>query len=135
MAQGRSSLVAQQVKHLALSLLWLGLLQHRFNPWPGNLGTSTCQGSCQKKRKRNSFSSDVMSVCCSHCWHLGWGARPSWAGPGFLTCSVNVSSEPGVPGLWALVGGDSGREDTARGRPRQANYVCQRAAVAQCQGS
>ena len=33
----RSSLVAQQVKDPALSLLWLWLLPWcRFNPWPGN---------------------------------------------------------------------------------------------------
>ena len=32
-----SSLVAQGVKDLALSLQWLGLLLwHRFNPWPQN---------------------------------------------------------------------------------------------------
>ena len=33
----RSSLVAQQTKGPAFSLLWLGsLLRHRLNPWPGN---------------------------------------------------------------------------------------------------
>lgn len=36
--QFRCSLVAQWVKDQALSLQWLWLLlQHRFNPWPGNL--------------------------------------------------------------------------------------------------
>ena len=35
--QRQSSLVVQQVKDLALSLRWLGLLLwHRFNLWPGN---------------------------------------------------------------------------------------------------
>ena len=42
-----SSLVAQQVKYLVLSLLWLGLLLWcGFHHWPG---TSTCHGFGQKK--------------------------------------------------------------------------------------
>ena len=33
----QSSLVAQGIKDLVLSLLWLGyLLWRRFDPWPGN---------------------------------------------------------------------------------------------------
>ena len=34
-----SSLVAQRVKDLALSVQWLGghLLWHRFDPWPGEI--------------------------------------------------------------------------------------------------
>ena len=36
-----SSLVAQWVKDLALSLLWLWLLLwHKFSPWPGNFHMS-----------------------------------------------------------------------------------------------
>ena len=34
----RSSLVAQGIKDLVLSLRWLGLLLwHGFDPWPGNI--------------------------------------------------------------------------------------------------
>ena len=45
----RSSLVAQQVKDLVLSLLWLrSLLWHKFNPCPR---TSACHGHSLKKKK------------------------------------------------------------------------------------
>ena len=43
----RSSLMAQQVKDLALSLLWL-----RFNPWPRNFA---CCGCGQKEKKVHRF--------------------------------------------------------------------------------
>ena len=40
----RSSLVAQQVKDLAWSLLWLGLLLWLgFDPWPGNFHMAQAQ--------------------------------------------------------------------------------------------
>ena len=45
----RSSLVAQQVKDLALLLLWLGsLLWHKFNHWPQNF----CMLRVQQKKKK-----------------------------------------------------------------------------------
>ena len=44
-----SSLVAQRVKDLVLSLLWLrSLVWHGFDPWPW--GTSTCCG-CSRERE------------------------------------------------------------------------------------
>ena len=48
-----SSLVAQWVKDLALSPLWLrSLLQHRFGPWPGNF----CMPQVQPKGKKKSLN-------------------------------------------------------------------------------
>jgi len=47
-----SSLAAQQVKDLALSLLWLrSLLWHRLNPWPRNFRMPQAQLKGKKKRK------------------------------------------------------------------------------------
>ena len=48
----RSSLVAQQVKYLALPLLWLGsLLWHEFSPWPGNFYVAKKQKDLKKEEK------------------------------------------------------------------------------------
>ena len=48
---GWSSLVAQQVKDLVLSLQWLGLLLwHGFDPWPENFYILWAQ---QKKKERD----------------------------------------------------------------------------------
>ena len=48
-----SSLVAQWVKDLALSLLWLGsLMWCGFHPWPGNFCTLWEQPKKKKKRKK-----------------------------------------------------------------------------------
>ena len=43
-----SSLVAQQVKDPALSLLW-----HRFDPWPGNFRMLWAWPKKKKKKKKN----------------------------------------------------------------------------------
>ena len=48
-----SSLVAQQVKDSALSLLWLRLLQwHRFDPWPQNFHVPWARPRGKKKKKK-----------------------------------------------------------------------------------
>ena len=48
-----SSLVAQQIKDLLLSLPWLGLLlRHRFDPWPGKF---CMPWTLPKKRKMGEF--------------------------------------------------------------------------------
>ena len=41
-----NSMVAQQVKDLALSLLWL-----RFDPWPGNIHMLWAQPKKKKRKK------------------------------------------------------------------------------------
>ena len=49
---GRSSLVAQRVKDLVVSLLWLWLLLwRRFDPWPWNL----CMPRVWPKNKREKM--------------------------------------------------------------------------------
>ena len=48
-----SSLVAQQVKDLALSLLWFWLLLwHRFDPWLGNFCRPIGVAKKEEKRKK-----------------------------------------------------------------------------------
>ena len=55
-----SSLVAQQVKALVLSLLWLGaLLWCNFNPW---LGTSVCHWYHQKEKTNKQKNPSNFSV-------------------------------------------------------------------------
>ena len=55
----KSSLVAQWVKELALSLLCLGsLLWHRFDPWPGNF----CMSWARPKKK---FADNHPSSTCA----------------------------------------------------------------------
>lgn len=55
----RSSLVAQWVKVLALSLLrlWL-LLRHRFDPWSGNF----CMPQARPKNKKIKIKKPPLSV-------------------------------------------------------------------------
>ena len=48
-----SSLVAQWVKDLGLSPLWLwSLLWFRFDPWPGNVYVLWAQPKKKKKKKK-----------------------------------------------------------------------------------
>ena len=45
--------MAQWVKDLALSLLWLGsLLWYHFGPWPGNFHVRGVQAKKKKKKER-----------------------------------------------------------------------------------
>ena len=61
----RSSLVAQWLKDLVLSLLWCrSLLWRRFNPWPRNFHAPQ-HGKKKKKKKlseRHSLSLDSLSI-------------------------------------------------------------------------
>ena len=51
-----SSLVAQQIKDLALSLLW-----YRFGPWPGNISAPWAQFK-KKKRQKKKYSLQIKAV-------------------------------------------------------------------------
>lgn len=82
----QSSLVMQQVKDLAVLLLWLeSLLCHRFDPWPR---TSACSGHGQKK----------ISSPGSFPW-------PFWAGLGSLTWCLYtpLCFSSGVPTMMILI--------------------------------
>ena len=58
--KGISSLMAQQVKDLALLLLWLRLLLWlEFSPWPGEL--QHAEGMTQNKTKQNKGIESVKS--------------------------------------------------------------------------
>ena len=58
----QSSLVAQWVKDLALSLLWLGsLLWHRFHPWTGKFSMLWAQP--EKENTRHILSMSVLKLC------------------------------------------------------------------------
>ena len=58
--KGMSSLKAQQVKDLALLLLWLRLLLWlEFSPWPGEL--QHAEGMTQNKTKQNKGIESVKS--------------------------------------------------------------------------
>ena len=59
MAHSWSSLVAQQVKDLVFSLLWLGLLLwHKFSPWVWELPHAS--GVAKKKKKKNLPLGDLV---------------------------------------------------------------------------
>ena len=49
--------MAQQVKDLASSLLWLGsLLCCRFDPWPGNFHVPQVQEKKKKTKEKKSYT-------------------------------------------------------------------------------
>ena len=68
-----SSLVAQWVKDLAVSVMWLGsVLWHgpRFDPWPGNF----CMLWVQPKKKKADFVEENNKIVDARGWGRGtWG--------------------------------------------------------------
>ena len=52
--------MAQQVKDLASSLLWLGsLLCCRFDPWPGNFHVPQVQEKKKKNKRKEKLHKDL----------------------------------------------------------------------------
>ena len=100
----RSSLVAQWVKDLALSLLWLeSLLWRRFWSWPRNFHMLRAQPKKKKKKKKNCdgwtlrASPWLLLSWCSHSTHASSGV---WVEP--VTCCRPI--EGGERCSWWHVG-------------------------------
>ena len=73
----RSSLVAQWVKNLALSLKQLrSLLWHGFNPWPGNYR----RHGQKKKKKTQGKALEVLLLLWG--WEASWEPEGRWASAG-----------------------------------------------------
>ena len=65
--ESTSSLVAQQVKDLALSVQHLGsLLWNGFDPWPGNFHMSWMWPPPKKKKTESKRSSALLSMICDY---------------------------------------------------------------------
>ena len=107
----RSSLVAQQVKDLTLSLLW-----HRFDPQPGNFCMPWAQPK-EKKSKQYEFLSEFGYMylrCARWCrvksYKVFAAAGPADFPPPWVFEGVTLGRRRRSPERWASVGSQGGAD-------------------------